>query len=428
MTAAQKDQNAGRHRGSRFLVACLAITVGAAMVPGGGAVAANQSTSPSPKLITITIPSHGDVPSQWLRYSGPPHANVLLPAGYNPHKRYPLLVLLNGLQTDYAWWAEAGFMPLFNRLDAIVVMPEGANGWYTNWWNNGRRGSPAWESYDLDVVLPAILSRYPILPQRRYHAVAGTSMGGGGAVYLAGRLPGFFGSVASLSGWVDPQDSAPTDQALMATFAEASLEGDHNPDPVDGPPYDFYADGHNPTRLAMNLRQTRVFVSTGTGIPNNTAAAPADPIGDAEETIIYAMNKLYHPSLKAGGVDVTYQVHPGGHDIPAFMSEVKAMLAWGLFKPVVTDPTSWVNHTVATTGRLWDIGYRFSQPPDRVVQFRRVGSSLSINPTGSRVTLTTSGGCVIRTATPATVELPTHCVGSDQEDATAQYLDTLPRH
>jgi S-formylglutathione hydrolase FrmB len=300
-------------------------------------------------------------------------------------------------------------MPLFDRLDAIVVMPEGGNGWYTDWWNDGERGSPAWESYELNVVLRTILARYPILPQRRYHAIAGTSMGGGGAVFLAGRLPGFFGSVASLSGWVDPQDSAPTDQALMATFAEASLEGDHNLYPVDGPPYGFYADGHNPTRLAMNLEQTRVFVSTGTGIPNNTAAAPVDPTGDAEEKVIYAMNKRYYPALTASGVHVTYQVHPGGHDIPAFMSEVKAMLAWGLFHPVVTDPTSWVNDTVATTGQLWDIGYHFIQPPDHVVQFRQVGSSLSITAAGSNVTLTTSGGCVIRSATPDTVKLPTHC-------------------
>lgn len=276
------------------------------------------------------------------------------------------------------------------------------------------------------MVLRTILDRYPILPQRRDHAIAGTSMGGGGAVYLAGRLPGFFGSAASLSGWVDPQASAQSDQALMATFALAPFKGDHDPNPVDGPPDGFYADGHNPTRLAANLEHTRVFVSTGTGIPNNTPAAPVDPIGDAEEKAIYAMNTLYAPALRAAGVHVTYQVHPGGHDIPAFMSEVKAMLAWGLFKPVVTDPTSWASVTVATTGQLWDVGYRFSQPPVQVVHFRLDGSALSITAAGSPVTLRTSGGCVIKADTPTTVRLPAHCVGSDGGDSTAQYLHTLP--
>jgi hypothetical protein len=117
------------------------------------------------------------------------------------------------------------------------------------------------------------------------------------------------------------------------------------------------------------------------------------------------MSQRYHRALASAGVDVTYEVHRGGHLIPDFMEEVKAMLAWGLFKPVVTDPRSWVNDTVATSGQLWDIGYRFAQPPSQVVQFRRSGDSLSISAAGSPVTLTTGGGCVIRTPTPATVTL-----------------------
>jgi S-formylglutathione hydrolase FrmB len=363
------------------------------------------------QLVTITIPDRaGEIPSQWLDYTGLPRANVLLPDHYDPGKRYPLLVLLNGLNTDYSWFATWGFTKELDGLDAIVVMPEGGSGWYTDWWNGGQRGSPAWESYELNEVLPAILARYPILPQRRYHALAGISMGGLGSAYLGGRLPGFFGSVASLSGFVDPQYFAQIAQPAMGLTAEAPLKGDDNLDPVEGPPRGFYADGHNPSHLAMNLEQTRVFESTGNGVPSSAdladptsggAQAPADyPL---ERLVIYAMSQRYHRALASAGVDVTYEVHRGGHLIPDFMEEVKAMLAWGLFKPVVTDPRSWVNDTVATSGQLWDIGYRFAQPPNQVVQFRRSGDSLSISAAGSPVTLTTGGGCVIQTPTPATV-------------------------
>ena len=52
------------------------------------------------------------------------------------------------------------------------------------------------------------------------------------------------------------------------------FRGDYAPDPVEGPPQGFYADGHNPTRLAKNLEQTRVFVSTGTGVPSRGLASP----------------------------------------------------------------------------------------------------------------------------------------------------------
>jgi S-formylglutathione hydrolase FrmB len=392
----------------------------AAWLCGGGVARANQ-------LVTITIPDrHAEIPAKWLNYyKGPPRANVLLPDGYSPHKRYPLLVLLHGLNGDYNSYASAGDTAVFKGFPGIVVMPEGADGWYTDWWNNGERGSPAWESYELNEVIPAILARFPILPQRRYHAIAGISMGGLGAAYLGSRLPGFFGSVASLSGFVDPQYFAVIADPATGFLSHAQQNGDNNWDPVYGPPHGFYATGHNPTQLAMNLEQTRVFVSTGNGAPSsaelsqynaNTAAlACVDPAGGAcytgdwvtEGQIIQPMSQRYQQALAAAGVDITYQVQPGGHDDPHFRQELQAMLAWGLFSPVVSDPSSWVDETVASTGELWDIGYRFAQPPNQVVQFRRVDNSLSIGPAGSAVSLTTSRGCVIHAATPATVRVPT---------------------
>ena len=48
-----------------------------------------------PRLVTITIPAvHAEIDPKWLGYPGPPRANVLLPAGYDPHRRYPLIVAL----------------------------------------------------------------------------------------------------------------------------------------------------------------------------------------------------------------------------------------------------------------------------------------------------------------------------------------------
>jgi S-formylglutathione hydrolase FrmB len=389
-----------RARSSLVVVAVLAFV----LVP---------ATARANTLTTITIPDrHGEIPSKWLSYPGPPRANVLLPNHYNPRRRYPLLVLLNGLNCNYAWYAQSGLTAELDGLDAIVVMPEGGSGWYTDWWNDGERGGPAWERYQLDEVIPAVLTRYRILPQRRYHALAGTSMGGMGATILGGRLPGFFGSVGSLSGFVDPQYFAQITDPAMGLTSEAPFKGDYDLDPVEGPPNGFYMTGHNPTRLAMNLEQTRVFESTGTGVPSS--ADLADPTnGGAEVTadyalerlVIYSMSQRYHSALAAAGVDITYQVHPGGHLIPDFKNEIKAMRAWGLFKPVATHPTAWINETVASKGQLWDVGYRFALPPNQVVQLRRSGDALAISAAGSAVSITTSGGCVVHAPTPATIDV-----------------------
>jgi S-formylglutathione hydrolase FrmB len=380
-------------------------------------VSSSSSPSSPARVVTIKIAApRGEIASTWLRFVGyvdaktlgypaPPRADVLLPSGYDPHKHYPLVVFLDGLGCNYATWAEGGLYKPFDDLGAIVVTPEGGNGWYTDWWNNGERGGPSWESYYLETVIPTILARYPILAERRYHALIGISMGGLGATYLGGRLPGFFGSVASLSGFVDPQWQAAVLQPGMAKFSFAAQNGDRDPDPIYGAPEGFYADGHNPTLLVKNLQYTRVFESTGTGSPS--AAEPDPPQADVtNEHIIYPMSQLYHQALVTAGIPATYQVHPGAHDGPDFLDEVKAMLTWGLFKPVATDPASWTNETVATRGQLWDFNYRFTNAPTQVVQFNQSGTALSISAAGSSVTITTANGCAIHTSTPATVHLP----------------------
>jgi S-formylglutathione hydrolase FrmB len=362
-------------------------------------------------LVTVTIPTQGLVAQQWIPYAGPPKANVLLPTGYNPKKAYPFLFLLHGLESSYSWWIDKGeAQQILSGLNAIVVMPEGGSGWYTDWWNNGARGGPSWESYELDVVLPYVLHHYKILPQRRYHAIAGVSMGGLGATYLGGRLPGFFGTVGTLSGFVDPQQFGYFASEGEPLTSLSPFKNDFDFDAVEGPPTGFYATGHNPTALVNNLRYTRVYQTTGTGIP--TKAAYTNPGSGLEGTvlesaIIYPMNRDYRAALVAAGVQTTYEVHPGGHDAPDFQNELRGLLAWGLFKPVVSDPSSWTNETVATQGQLWDVSYRFAGPPTSVVTFTQKKDRLTVTAAGSRVTLTTAKGCVLHSVpTPATVRLP----------------------
>jgi S-formylglutathione hydrolase FrmB len=397
------------------VIVCTAIVL--ATFAGSG-TAAVGSSRPHARLVTIAIPApHGEIASKWLSYPGPPRADVLLPAGYDPHRRYPLLVLLHGLDGEYSDYANNGVTGMIaaTHLNAIVVMPEGASGWYTDWWNDGARGNPSWESYELDTVLPTVLARYPIRPQRRWHAIAGISMGGLGATYLGGRLPGFFGTVATLSGFVDLSWFSSIVEPGMGFVSLSGLKGNRNRYAVDGPPEAFYFKGHDPTQLAVNLRHTRLFESTGTGIPSKSGLTSPDQLPQVgvgsllEAPIIYPMNVAYHRALVAAHDHVTYRVHRGGHDIPDFYNQIRDLLAWGLFKPVASHPATWTNRTVATHGRLWGIGYHFATPPGHVVRFHQAGRTLSISAAKSRVTIRTKG-CVFHLSTPAKVRLPArHC-------------------
>jgi hypothetical protein len=191
----------------------------------------------------------------------------------------------------------------------------------------------------------------------------------------------------------------------MGLFSFAKQNGDADPDPIYGSPTGFYANGHNPARLVENLQRTRLFVSTGTGVPSKAEPTPTQ-VAIASEHIIYPMSQLYHKALVAAGIHATYQIHPGAHDDPDFLDEIRAMLKWGLFKPVVDNPASWTNKTVATRGQLWDFNYLFTKPPTHIVQFKQSGTTLSITAAASSVTITMANGCAIHTRTPATVHLP----------------------
>jgi S-formylglutathione hydrolase FrmB len=372
------------------------LTVAAAFAVGACVARANT-------LVTITLPDRrGEIPSKWLTYPGQPRADVLLPDGYSPHKRYPLIVLLPGFSNTYAILGPGMLdaQQVLAGLQAIVVAPEGETGWYADWFNNGAYGTPQWESYILDEAVPQILQRYKILPQRRYHALFGISMGGLGTAYLGGRLPGFFGSIGVLSGFVDLQ-AAPE----IVTPSMDELSG-VPPGSVVGPESGFYATGHNPTALAQNLQHTRVFLSAGNGVPTPPDGGGGG-VGNAEEAgVIRPMSDDYAAALRAARIDLVYHTHAGCHCWPDFQAELRDAIAWGPFEPVVEHPTSWVNGTVATHGQLWDIGYRFAKPPNQVVHFRRLGGSLSVSAAGSAVTITTIKGCVIRVATPASVRVP----------------------
>ncbi|WP_018177538.1 alpha/beta hydrolase [Jongsikchunia kroppenstedtii] len=374
------------------------------------------------RLTEITIPAlPGQIPDIWLGavlnakyaapYPGPPRAKVLLPAGYDPSKKYPLLVLLAGASSDYRTWSQDALGRITTTaagFPGIIVMPEGGTGFYTDWW----QGSPQWESYYTDVVIPEIMKRFPIRSERRWHAIAGVSMGGLGAAYLGGRLPQFFGSVAIISGLVDT-DLFRGMPNLAALVPELNAKQPPDLNALYGPLDGAYAVGHNPVRLAANLGQTRVFMATGDGRPTSDGE-PNDNnlLSDlpVELALIHPASDAYITALRAARVDATYQAHAGIHDFANFRKELRDASTWNLFAPAVERPDRWVNDTVATHGSLWGFDYRFDRRPTEVVRLQRDANLLRIGAAGTAVTITGGSGCVVHTATPATLDLTrTNC-------------------
>lgn len=378
----------------------------------GGVLAVLTVAAPASaaRVETIEAPSRHVDPSTALFANGGHadalRASVLLPDGYDEgDRRYPVLYLLHPTGGDYKIWLEpegGNITEVARGFDAIVVMPEAGLGFLSNWWNDGRRADPAWERYYLEELVPLIEDRYRILPGRRWHAIAGYSMGGMGAPFLASRRPTYFGTAVSLSGFVSIQ--RPYLQTLWEPASGVNYEQ------LWGPSTGFYATGHNPTALTDNLRDTRLIVTAGDGNPR-----PGMPLGPGgpfavpfqsalEEEVRMESDELV-AAARESGVDVTYLTHDGIHDWPYVREDLEAAMGIGLFQPVPDAPSRWTYRTVSQTGEAWGLRFAFARAPDEVVTLRRDGDRLIGEGTGA-LTVATPGDCYLTVDLPFELTLP----------------------
>ena len=341
-----------------------------------------------------------------------PKVNVLLPAGYDtsPGARYPVLWLLHGANGGADSW-KADLQTVLAGVDAVIVMPDGGMfGMYTDWWNDGHRGAPAWATQHLVHLREEVEQRYRIRDGRRWHALAGISMGGQGALRYAALLPGYFGSVAALSAALPDIQTVDMQVGLAALMAAGSVQGVEY-ERVWGPPSGAYAQGNSPAALLPNYEHTRVFLVAGNGV-----SCPQDPIRGADsllvdtitETGIHLQQRRFASALRAAGVDVTDSIECGIHTFGVWERAWPVVRAWGFFERVPDRPTSWTYRTIAAAGEAWGLQYRFAAPPSEVVELRRAGDVLSVTGTG-RLDVRGPEGCRLTLALPFAGKLPPSC-------------------
>jgi poly(3-hydroxybutyrate) depolymerase len=139
---------------------------------------------------------------------------VYVPTAYKAERGYPLIIALhgNGMTEDNFFTGFEALTPkIAEERGYIVAAPLGyrVDGGYGR--NNGSRSAeelPKLELSEKDVlrVLELMKRDYRIDPDRIY--IAGHSMGGGGAWYLAPRYPQVWSAIASFAGGGDPATMA----------------------------------------------------------------------------------------------------------------------------------------------------------------------------------------------------------------------------
>lgn len=141
---------------------------------------------------------------------GTRHYSVYLPADYQVSERmYPVLYLLHGAGDNHTSWEQFGEVRHIadkaiadgSATPMIIVMPDAHEG-YFNELDDSWHG----EDFFFKELIPHIEKTYRVKTDRQYRAVAGLSMGGGGAIGYALRHPEMFSAVCPLSAAPGPAD------------------------------------------------------------------------------------------------------------------------------------------------------------------------------------------------------------------------------
>ncbi|HET7790678.1 MAG TPA: alpha/beta hydrolase family protein [Gemmatimonadales bacterium] len=276
------------------------------------------------------------------------HFLIYLPPSYGTDRsrRYPVAYYLHGYSGNESdWVALAELDRVEDSLIAtglpplIVVMPDGDNGWYTDWAREhtfaecmadtalSGRGTTfctarqRYATYVARDLVAHIDSTYRTRADRRHRGIAGLSMGGYGAITLALAHPDVFGAAASHSGVLSPLYAGPTPFAPPPRYytsmdsVAAHWEGFW---PGIGPAFGSDTGGwyaRDPARLARRLVASRRPV-------------PALSIDVGTEDGLVSENRAFHAELTALGIVHRYAESPGAHEWRYWRNHVTESLAW----------------------------------------------------------------------------------------------------
>ena len=223
------------------------------------------------------------------------YAIYLPPDYYSSERSYPVLYLLHGAGDDQTGWVQFGeVLHIADQAIAageatpmIIVMPDartGKMGYFNDVINEWR-----YEDFFFEEFMPFIETTYRIKKEKRFRAVAGLSMGGGGSFMYALHHPELFSSACPLSAYVGPLSYEEFEKRYANGVKGVSKADLQN-----------YFERHNAVSLVENLpakeiNSVRWYIDCG------------------DDDFLYEGNSLVHIAMRKKEIRHEYRVRDGGH-------------------------------------------------------------------------------------------------------------------
>lgn len=236
---------------------------------------------------------------------------LYLPPDYHTSERhYPVLYLLHGGGDDQTGWVQFGEVLRITdqaikdgtATPMIIVMPDantGRRGYF-----NDVKGQWRYEDFFFDEFIPHVERTYRIKGEKRYRAVAGLSMGGGGSFMYALHRPDMFSSACPLSASTGPLSLDEMRTRLTRdnqTATEAEIE-------------------------AYYKRHSAVVLVTA--MPDDQKKAVRWYIDCGDDDFLFEGNSLIHIAMRKKGIPHEFRIHDGGHTWTYWRKALPTVLAF----------------------------------------------------------------------------------------------------
>ena len=221
---------------------------------------------------------------------------IYFPPDYDASQRsYPVLYLLHGAGDDQTGWVQFGeVLSIADKAikegtatPMIIVMPDantGKRGYF-----NDLTGSWRYEDFFFQEFMPFIEKTYRIKSEKRFRAIAGLSMGGGGSFMYALHHPELFSSACPLSASTGP---------ITLEDAKKNLVRD-NPSVADTTVANYY-NRYSALPLMNNM-------------PDSLKKSVRWYIDCGDDDFLYEGNALVHIAMRKKDIPHEFRARDGGH-------------------------------------------------------------------------------------------------------------------
>lgn len=222
---------------------------------------------------------------------------IYLPPGYESSQRsYPVLYLLHGAGDDHTGWVQFGEVQhiadkaITEGLSTamIIVMPD-ANTTRRGYFNNVK-GDWRYEDFFFQELMPYVEKTYRIKSEKRYRAISGLSMGGGGTLMYAMHHPELFSSACPLSASAGP---------LSVEDMRKNLSRE-NPNLADAAVTSYY-NSHSAVALVNNM-------------PDSLKKSVRWYIDCGDDDFLYEGNAMLHIAMRKKEIPHEFRVRDGAHN------------------------------------------------------------------------------------------------------------------